>query len=338
MNLHPLAPIAARCLLVALVWATFFALPPSAMAVVINGYANMGASESASTAYSSSWVPFLHNLRSFNFGPGQTYNEAIGGATSSSLLTQNQHTKVAAEVQNGNVDLSYLFIGGNDFNGAASAIADGSLTGPALTAAATSVVANIETAMDTVLAESPLGMIVVGLPDLLLTPGGRALFNTAPEQVRGNAAINEVNAIMLPQVLDRGQVFVDAAGSIRALNQSGLVVGGLPIDLVNPGASPTFFFKDSVHPNAIGNGVIANLMLVAVNKGYGTNYPLLTDLEILTAAGMAAQYTGETSQVAYADFVILPVPEPSSWALLVVGAGLLAAWRAGRRNRGLHAS
>ncbi len=293
-----------------------------ARAVPVDGFGAMGASETAGTDYTGSWVPYLANQRGFNFGgAGQPWNVAVGGATSATLLTpQHQHETVRDLVANGSVDLAYLSIGANDFNAVAASIANGTLTGQPLINWAQGVVNNINTATDTVLAAHPLGMIVAGVPDILLTPNGRAAFNTPDKQLRGTTAINLVNSLLKPQVLGRGLVYVDLAGALRDVNAAPFVVGGVTIDMINPSADPTHFFQDGLHPAAVGNGFVANLMLAAVNVGYGTAYSPLSDLEILTTAGLASSYTGPTSAVNYAHYIT--VPEPST--LLLAAGGLFA--------------
>ncbi len=308
-------------------------IPHSLRAAVINGYASMGASESAGTTYTGSWVPYLANQRGFNFGgPTMPYNVAIGGVKTDTLLTQGQHTAVQTLVQNGDVDLAYLLIGGNDFFAVGTSIADGSLAGPALTAWAQGVVTNINTAVDTVLSANPVGMVVAGLPDVLLTPAGRSTFDTPVEIQRGTEAVDLVNSLLMAEVLARGLVFVDLATSVRDINQAPLVVGGVTIDVVNASTDPTHFFQDGRHPAAVGNGLVANLFLEAANIGYGTNYAILTDFEILTTAGLAGSYTGETSNLPYENYIITDVPEPQALVLAGVAAlGLLAVRRRARR-------
>ena len=114
-------------------------------------------------------------------------------------------------------------------------------------------------------------------------------------------------------------MYIDFAGALRDLNAAPFVVGGVTIDMVNASTDPTHFFQDALHPAAVGNGFLANIFLEAVDLGYGTDYPLLTDQQILDAAGLGASYTGETSNIDYARYVVLPTPEPSrcccrSWA------------------------
>ena len=296
-------------------------------AATLDGYASMGASESQGTAYTGSWVPYLANQRGFNFGgAGQPYNVAVGGARTTTLLTQGQHTAVRDLVQNGDVELAFLLIGGNDYFNVGASIADGSLTGPALTSWAQSVVDNIGVAMDTVLSANPTGMVVAGLPDILLTPAGRSTFDTPDEIAHGAVAVDLVNALLKPAVLGRGQVYLDLATASRDANAAPLVVGGVIIDTVNASADPTHFFQDGRHPAAVGNGLVANMFLSAVNIGYGTSYAPLTDLEILTTAGLAGQYTGETSGLTYGRYVFAPVPEPSSVWLLLAAIVCLASF------------
>ena len=308
------------------------AFSQTAGAAVIGGYPAMGASESEGTAYTGSWVPYLANQRGFNFGgAGNPYNVAIGGAKTNTLLTQGQHTAVQTLVQNGDVDLAYLFIGGNDFFAVGTSIADGSLSGPALTTWAQGVVSNINTAVDTVLSAGPLGMVVASMPDVLLTPGGRSIFDTPVEIDRGTAAVDLVNSLLKAEMLSRGVVYVDLTSAMRDINLAPLVVGGVPIDVVNASSDPTHFFQDLRHPAAVGNGLVANLFLEAVNVGFGTTYPILTDLEILTTAGLAGSYTGQTSNLPYENYVITAVPEPST--LVLAGIAALGVWAVRRRLR-----
>ncbi len=314
-----------------------------APAATIAGYASLGASESAGTTYTGSWVPYLANQRGLNFGgTNQPYNVAVGGARTDTLLTQGQHTEVRDLVQAGLVEAAYLFIGGNDAFAAGLSIASGALSGAALEEWAQGLVDNIMVAVDTVLGANPAGMIVAGLPDITLTPAGRPVFSTAQTRARGVAAVDLVNSLLLPQVLDRGQAFIDTAAALRDLNAAPLTVGGVLIDTVVGDPDPTHFFQDGRHPAAVGNGIFANLMLTASNIALGTEYALLSDQEVLNTAGLLNQYTGETTTLDYARYVIVPEPP----ALIgdangdcSVGAADYALWAAqlGQSGQGLSA-
>lgn len=284
-------------------------------AQTIGGYAAMGASETQGSTYTGSWVPYLVNNRGLDFGgSGNPYNVAVGGATSATLLTQGQHTEVRDLILAGDVDLAYLSIGGNDFGAVATSIATGTLSGAALTNWANGVVNNILTAVDTVLSANPTGMVVSSIPDMTLTPAGRQIGSVPIFLERGLAAVNLVNSILRPAILERDIVYIDFAQAMRDLDAQPPVVGGVTINMVTASTNPTHFFQDNLHPAAVGNGIIANVMMAAANIAYGTSTPLLTDLEILTRAGLAASYAGETSNLDYSRYII---QAPSEEYLLV---------------------
>ena len=130
----------------------------------------MGDSLSVSTTYQWNWVPWLVDLRGLNFGFRQTYDVAIGGATTSSLLTGNQDGRVADLVASGSVAVPILMIGGNDMLDIGTNIYNGTLSGSALTSMLNGMVDNICTATDTVLAARPAGFILADVPDITYTP------------------------------------------------------------------------------------------------------------------------------------------------------------------------
>lgn len=303
---------------------------PLAHAAPITGIAAMGASETRGTNFNGSWVPWLAVDRGLNFGPGQSYNVAINGSRTQGLLNNGQHTDVAALVANGDVNLAYLFIGGLDVPPVALDMILGTLNVPNW---ADGVVSRMMTAVDTVLAEGPEGMVVAGLPDMTLVPGAASYASVPGLAAPVVSAIDYTNALIKEQVLSRGQVYLDVASFMRDLNAEPFVVGGVTIDTVIGSTDPTHFFLDELHPGFVGNGVFANLMLTAMNEGFGTSHALFTDQEILARAGLSDSYTGETSNVNYATYVHV-VPEPSSGALAffaMLSAGSVAIIR--RRKR-----
>lgn len=297
-----------------------------ARAATITGVAAMGASETAGRNFSGSWVPWLAEDRGINFGPNQSYNVAINGSRTQSLLNRGQHTDVADLVANGNVNLAYLFIGGLDVGPALPNILLGNLT---IEDWADGMVDRMMTAVDTVLAEGPEGMIVAGIPDMTLVPGATAFTSVPglPELVTD--AIDYTNTLIRAEVLSRQQVYLDVAGLMREMNSEPLIVGGVTIDTVSGNPDPTHFFTDDIHPGFVGNGWFANLMLTAMNDGFGTSHALFTDQEILARAGLSAFYTGETSDIDFSNFV-RTVPEPTS-VLFLCSAGVLACLRRRRR-------
>jgi hypothetical protein len=303
------------------------ALPLAARAATLEGFAAMGASETQGTDHKGSWVPWLAVDKKLNFGPGQTYNVAIGGSKTTDLLADGQHTEVAGLVDDGNVDLAFLFIGGLDVPPVSAQILAGTLNVPVW---ANGIVNNILTAVDEVLDENPQGMVISGLPDMRLVPG--ALSKLPPEfSVPVINAINVVNTQLKAEVLDRGLVYVDIATAMQDMYASPPVVGGVAINMTTGSGDPDHFYQDNIHPGYVGNGFFANLMLTALNEGYDAKIPLFTDQQILAKASLSGSYTGETSNFDYSKYIFTAVPEPSTLALSVVGATAALGFAARRR-------
>src|ERR1700682_1311172 len=120
--------IRARFLMLALCACSFSST--TAHADILHGLGGMGDSGSAGSSVNV-WPGMLQAHAGLNFGgAGLPYNFAVGGATSSSVLSGGQHTSLAAQVSAGNVTLGMLLIGNNDYGGVAGAIANGSFGGP----------------------------------------------------------------------------------------------------------------------------------------------------------------------------------------------------------------
>jgi len=288
----------------------------SAAGEPIIGITAMGASETQGTGFDGSWVPYLAVERGLNFGPGQSYNVAIGGSSSDDLIAKGEHTAAAAIVAAGKANLAFLTVGGLDIPPIIPQLANGTLNKPAFIS---HVVGNIETVMDTVLGAGPSNMIVLSIPDMSLTGGGQRLLTTPALRAPVVDLVNQMNTALKPEVLGRGQVYVDFAGFMRAESGQPLILGGVTIDTKNEGTSPNHLWLNDLHVGTVGNALFANLMLSAINKSYGLNYPLFSDQFILNRAGLTG-YTDETSNIDYQSFVYLPVPEPATMALAVSGA------------------
>lgn len=312
--------------------ASFCFLHFLAGAVFAQGFGAMGASETFGNTLTGSWVPHLVANRGLNFGPGNAWNVAVDGATSATLLTQNQHILTRNNVQAGNVNYAFLTIGGNDFLAQGANIASGALSGPALTAFINNYVANVTTATDTVLSASPSGFVLVSAPDISLLPAGIASFTDPIQRQRVHDATDQANAGLRALAISRSIVFVDFAGAQRYLAaQPSVVIGGVTFNMTMPGGAD-HFFQDAIHPGAAGNGVIASLFATGLDVGYSLNIAPLTDLEILQNAGLAGQYTGETftPNINYRQFVTFAVPEPHVAFLLLVPVVAIMArnrWR-----------
>jgi hypothetical protein len=321
-----------RCALVSLI--ACFALCAQARAGILDGIAAVGdggTSNSSNPKYPS----ILMSERGFNFG-GATlpYNVGSIGATSSSVLaTGNQIDQVVAQVQAGNVSLVLLMIGDNDWFPNAAAIATGAMSGAALTNFQTGVVNNITTAVDRVL-DAGGKVVLGGFSNIVDAPAASAIYANPTWKATLEGALMDADDMLIDYTSTQNVPFIDFVALERMVYDSGhFEVGGVDISLTTVGSDPHNFFRDSENAGTVVRGVITNLFIQAINEGYGTNIALLSDLEILTIAGIGNEYTGETfvPTIDFGSFVT--VPEPSSWALGLLGVVLVAVGRRARRSR-----
>ena len=259
------------------------------------GLGVMGDSGSVSSA-SYKWPVQLQTNLGLNFGgSGLPYDHAVGGATSASVLSGGQDTALAAQVTAGQVTLGMILIGGNDFAPKAAAIANGTLTGAALASFQDGIATNIETATGTVLAAGVQGFLLGSVPDIVIDPGLAAIAADPTAKARLETSISAVNVQLLAYAVSKHIPYVDFYGIEHDVALAGsLVVGGVPISLTTSGTDPHDFFLDDKHPGIVGNAIVGNMWMEAMNKGYGTNLTLFTDQQILGLAGLSSSYTGET--------------------------------------------
>ncbi len=133
--------------------------------------------------------------------------------------------------------------------------------------------------------------------------------------------------------VSQGIPFIDFFALEKMVYDSGsFVIGGVPISLTTVGPDPHNFFQDGLNAGLAIRGEVTNLWLQAINQGYGTDIPLLSDLEILTLAGLQNEYQAETFGNVTNFSAFVTVPEPSTFAL---AAMLLAAIVVQGRRRSL---
>src|SRR5215216_3943892 len=153
------------------------------------------------------WVELLVRDRGLNFGPwgtwgeprrtGYEYNWARTGATASSMISSGQHTGLAKQVAEGKVSLVFVWIGDNDFhlqNGTYQEIYDGSLNDEKLEAKIQQIIADITTAVDTVLEAGNVKVAIVTISDKGLVPKAVLMFPDSKKRQRVSKAIQAVNA------------------------------------------------------------------------------------------------------------------------------------------------
>ncbi|WP_158633539.1 SGNH/GDSL hydrolase family protein [Tautonia sociabilis] len=255
-----------------------------------------------------SWVELLSLARGLNFGPfsmedlgpprhrGFAFNWARSGATSDDGIAEGQHTGLASQIASGEVDLAYVFLGGNDFIEALDP--DRSWSPATMAGIASRAGENLERIVGTLLDASPSARVIVAT-----VPGLRGL----PE-IRDRLALG---------LIDRGRL--DAAsqalrrfnaglrGLVRRSARVGLAdlelearvaeavlprfvrVGGRWIDRQEPGNGPGhLFLADGRHVGTVGQGLIAQRFVRSAFVQFGLGIRPLSHREIVALAGSTA--------------------------------------------------
>jgi lysophospholipase L1-like esterase len=305
--------------------------------------------DSGVSTFASNWVSQLAAFRGIDFGPtaaqagvgtwgeprrlGYKYNWARSGATSSTLLTQGQHTGCAGQFASNGVSSAVLAIGFNDLT------AVGGFYGPIysnlwsasqIQASVNQTVSNIETALLTV-RKAGVSVALANIMDPGPMPGKSTTFTNASARDRVTAAIQSANA-SLKNLAQKYQVpLFDLYGLMSAVlgpntNLHGtLKVGNVTMNLlgVDSGSTPTNAFLGGVHPNTVIQGLFANMVLQAFASGYGTTNALFSEQEILSHAGIA--YGGADTlpaQIgAYSNYIFLPV-QPKFTSIALAGTNV----------------
>ena len=233
---------------------------------------------------------------------GFASNWARSGADSTTALTQGQHTGLASQVGTGSTAVSHavVAIGANDFSPTSDAyfnIYFGLWSSARVTTYVNDQIADIRTAVTTLRAAGAQ-VVLCNVVDFGIVPASRQFFTNANNRQRVTNAIARVNTGVEAIAREKGAVLVDLAamgtrilGTHTALRPT-LRVGNVDIQLLsrdtaahtNPLAG---FVDDGAHPHTAVQGAFANLMLTALNVGWGTSFPMLGDQEILAAAGIA---------------------------------------------------
>ncbi len=263
----------------------------------------MGDSISAGSGVpggSPNWVAQLRSTfpSSFYFD-----NEAVGGATSSTVVSDQLPTVESLAADNQITD-SVLEIGGNDAASAAGfAIADGGSSASFIN----TYVSNVEDVINSIAAAGPnVHQVFVNMPDVTVTP-----------LVQEEAASDGIGAAGL-QLLSTAIGQADAEADAYALahnvpvvdlyTASQVLTGAIPITLAGH-TFTTAFAPDEFHPAPFMQGLLANMVDMAYNEGFGQSLPILSDQQIVQNVGFTP--TGGTTYDDVQPYVLLPAVGPS---------------------------
>ena len=247
-------------------------------------------------ATAPNWVTQLTN--SGEFSVGARANQATGGATASSLTTQDS----AIETVTGLNDV-VVMIGEND----AVALAQGPQTTTAQDNFVTTIVSEIEGAITNLIAGLPNTdhLIVATIPDVFVTPEIQALGLSSTNLLADESAVQEANAQITQFALAKGIPVVDLYGLY-----SNLLTKPLTIDNTTFSTS-TMFAANGLDPAPIVQGLIADAVVDATDLGYASGLAPLSNQTLLTDAGDTDTVTGPTF-LNLSPYVLTPVGAPTT--------------------------
>jgi hypothetical protein len=283
------------------------------------------------------WVEQLVYAGRVNFGPfngwGWDYNYAEFGATTDWMPSQ------ASGVVQEQPTLVFMGAGGNDL---IYHLADHALLmfGPAdgqdPIVMVPDMVSDAQAAIETIWGTigSPTGreMVIATAPDIMRSPAAvtlSPLILDGSDALYRNACL-QYNAALEAMAAERGIPVIDMVAFMDDLlgppgsHYDAFTIGGAQIDLGQPPAQgdPNYgFLSDGYHPGTVIHGLLANLFVEATNQGFGTDVDLLSDQEILAAAGIPNPLPPGT-ETFYDVSAYIIIPEPVSALLLAVGAFL----------------
>jgi len=294
--------------------------------------------DSTVSTYATNWPGLLVMYRGMDMGPtaaqaslstwgaprnaGYKYNWALTGATSSTLLSGGQHTGLGSQAASDGVRTAVLAIGCNDFNPTGSAYLNiyyGFWSSSQIQTYVNQTLANIETAVATTRLAG-ISIVLANVIDPGLTPTVASILTSASSRDQVAAAIQSVNA-GLKSLAQKYQVpLMDWYGLSRTILgpntdlHATLKVGNVSLNLRGsdpgpPNSTPAkAFVSDGFHPNTAMQGIFANLVIQALNSGYGAGLALFSEQEILNHALIA--YGGSDtllSQIGpYTNYIFLP--------------------------------
>jgi hypothetical protein len=251
---------------------------------------------------------------------GYRYNWARSGATSTTLLSQGQHTGLAGQAMSDGVTHAVLWVGANDFHfgplGPYHAIYSQFWTSQQIQDHIDTAAANINAAI-TELRSAGLKVVLVNVPDYGFSPAVNVLYTSADGRQRVRNAIASLNVklnaiaseheVMLVNMFD----LMEAIFGTHHFPIHTLLIGNVEINLQTADTSSNSrkwagFVHDGVHPHTTLQGLGANVVITALNMGHSAQLSVMSEQEILSAAGLAygGQNTLELAIGYYADYVV----------------------------------
>jgi phospholipase/lecithinase/hemolysin len=262
------------------------------------------------------WVEILAATRGLNFGPfstvsrgqprnqGYEFNWAQSDATTEDLLAAGQHTGLAAQVAAGKVAVVVVFVGGNDFIHALGSTDPSTALDETLPRA----LANYRAALETILNASPqVKVVAVTVPDIRDLPMIRAAVRDRSLSTalldRYSSALKAYNAQIRALAWSQPRVAVadfDIAAKIaNRFSVDHALIGGRRLDRIQTGNDLAhLFLSDQRHFGTMGQGLMAQMVVNAIDTKFAATIAPLSDREIAGFANSLSEPSSTATSLA----------------------------------------
>jgi lysophospholipase L1-like esterase len=267
--------------------------------------------------YARNWLELLAEQRDLDLGPTATeagepggtwgeprragYQENFGrsGADTDTAITQGQHIGVADGAIRG-VTHAILFLGNNDFRPGGNntfpynAIYNNVWTAGQIEDHLDDSLADLATLLDP-LEAAGLRIAIANAVDFGATPTVRLVFSNAANRDRVTAVLTTFSDRVRALAEARNLTFVDvfrfgqATFGTNTSPRPTLLVGNVAIQLGSQSGqsgNTSAFVEDGVHPHTVTHGVMANLMLAALDQHLGGCVAPFSEAELLAHNGL----------------------------------------------------
>ena len=209
------------------------------------------------------------------------YEGAVGGDRSWTLIEAGRHTTIAENYSEGT--LVTIMIGAWDFIDSDAQIVKGDY----------SFISNLEENMTIILdtlTDSNIDVLAWTLPNMSFLPFLTQIFPTEKHEYFTEASIQWADTLnrLADSYGDNVQVFdlLNASDDLLQ-NQEARTISGNEVVAPPVMCDKNCIMIDSLHPTSVGQGLLANYMMEAINEKFPTSagdYPLLSQDELLSLA------------------------------------------------------
>jgi len=252
------------------------------------------------------WVEILAQDRDLNFGTwnyyeeprrqGYEYNFARSGATAQTMIDQGQHTGLAEYVKKGEVNTIIIYVGANDFapylyDNAYSAIYNEEMNRDQIIQKENDIVANIQTAVETVQNAGEVQIFLVTIPDWGNHTAVKIGFPLPYKRYLVTQVINETNTKLTLMAEEYNVHVIETNDFYQKLRGNDtdyqVKVGDVILDQYIGQNNPrNLFLSDGIHPGTVLNSLFANYLIDHINRYITSPIKPLTTDEILRVAGL----------------------------------------------------